>query len=185
MRRKYRSKSSPPHTDAKGEKHMNLFLGNEKGDIIELGSLGWAKALSLAEAHGWQPRATQAPADRDDDNSKALDQILWDGRNYFSNEAQVVTREDAKQIADALEESLQNIPEEITDSLVFEVLKKAWLENGGIELKPMSSRLGLGLLLYVPPDRMSPNVFFSAGAKNEIRELIQLCRAGSFRITRC
>ncbi len=102
--------------------------------------------------------------------------------DYFSNEGQLVTREDAKQIADALEEGLQDIPEEISESCVVETLVSAWLEDRGLKVMPMSSMFGLGLFLYFPPDKLSPNVFFIEERKDQIKNFIRFCHGGSFRI---
>ena len=69
----------------------------------------WRAALDIAEFYGWQPAFTQPPfiieADRDWDEEK---DGQWCG-GYFCNDNQLVTADDAKNISEALEKSIDNV----------------------------------------------------------------------------
>ena len=69
---------------------------------------GWRSALELAEAHGWQPAGTEPPIDPE--TGGELDRS-WDG-DYFSNGNQLVTGEDAADLARALERALPEMSSE-------------------------------------------------------------------------
>lgn len=63
----------------------------------------WLLILEVAEKHGWKPLGTLAPMFLDeDDNLVSCELDDWDG-NYWTNDYQIVTEEDARGIANALE----------------------------------------------------------------------------------
>ena len=66
----------------------------------------WAKALDLAKLNGWQPMGTQPPTSHD----FHLLNADWDG-TYLTNEGQMVTAVDALSLANALQRSLDDIPD--------------------------------------------------------------------------
>ena len=66
----------------------------------------WAKALELAKLNGWQPMGTQPPPFHD----FHLLNADWDG-TYLTNEGQTVTDVDALSLANALQKSLDDIPD--------------------------------------------------------------------------
>ena len=66
----------------------------------------WKKALELAQQYGWRPMGTIAPSYHDFNLLNAE----WHG-TYLSNEGQTVLREDALALADALQKSLDDIPD--------------------------------------------------------------------------
>ena len=66
----------------------------------------WKKTLELARMYGWRPMGTQAPSYHDSNRLNAD----WHG-TYMSNEGQTVLREDAIAMAEALQKSLDDIPD--------------------------------------------------------------------------
>src|ERR1700687_3816583 len=66
----------------------------------------WRDVLALAHAYGWQPAGTVPPELPEDFEPKTD----WDPRNYFTNDYQTVTDGDARAIADALSDALDDIP---------------------------------------------------------------------------
>ena len=79
---------------------MGYDLTSESGDTLRFNGAGWALLLNVAEAYGWQPLGSLPPTDCSGD---------WDG-TYDANEGQIVSREDAKNLADALTQA-QNDPD--------------------------------------------------------------------------
>jgi hypothetical protein len=75
---------------------------------------GWRKILALANQYGWQPMGTQAPGPllsvEGEELEPGWNDDDWKG-DYFSNDRQRVTAEDAVNIAAALERA----PEDIFD----------------------------------------------------------------------
>ena len=83
---------------------------------------GWSPILMLAARYGWEPEGTIIPRlseeeakkhnvsdeDRDRHNEECDD---WEG-DYFGNNGQLVTEEDALNMAKALEDSLDDIPDQ-------------------------------------------------------------------------
>ncbi|MHC4179549.1 MAG: hypothetical protein ACYSWU_18715 [Planctomycetota bacterium] len=65
----------------------------------------WKHVLELAEQHGWKPMGTQA-SDRGPDFPRPED---WDG-GYFTSDYQTVTVHDARNLADALERAIPDLP---------------------------------------------------------------------------
>jgi hypothetical protein len=61
----------------------------------------WVHLLRLATLSGWHPADTLPPEEADD----------WDG-NYCTNDGQRVADEDARNLAEALERALPDVPEE-------------------------------------------------------------------------
>jgi hypothetical protein len=119
----------------------------------------WVNVLKLAMLFGWKPAGTRL---YDEDGLPELD---WCG-SYCSNGYQEVTEDDARRLADALERSLPDIPNEeaMADRLVKVVCD--------------------GVEVYGIPDgvRYSPLEFWSGGGKQKVREFVAYCRAGSFVI---
>lgn len=70
---------------------MGVDLRNNAGNTIKLTYRHWAVMLTRAETFGWQPAGTIAPKDWDGTDE-------WTGR-YDSSDGQLVTDEDAKNLA--------------------------------------------------------------------------------------
>jgi hypothetical protein len=98
---------------------MNL---SGKGGYFRFSNNAWHAALQLAREHGWEPAGTEVPevtahapdgTTVDEEATRMERQTYgdWDG-DYFYNDGQIVTDEDARNIADALERALELVPEE-------------------------------------------------------------------------
>jgi hypothetical protein len=134
---------------------MDLFSEIEgwfRFDVSE-----WKRLLELARGHGWEPMGTESP-DLEPDFSPRKD---WDG-SYFSNDYQTVTAEDARNLADALERAIADLPNRHAKD-AEEKSSKGAPEATGVSA--------------------SPNQWLSDQAERKrIREFIRYCRAGEFVI---
>jgi hypothetical protein len=141
---------------------MGYDLRSE-GGTFRWNVLGWESVLRLAHRNGWKPAGTERPqfkifhpdgtfdAEGTEEHNRAYDG--WDG-SYFYNDCQVVTTEDARNLADALEKALPGLPD----------------EPGPMLSDPTDSD---------PP----PDVVLSGREmKAYIAEFVTYCRAGGFRI---
>lgn len=137
----------------------------------------WAKALELAQLHGWQPLGTRPPSQLDLYELGAE----WDGR-YLTNDGQTVKAEDALALAAALERSLDDIPGDNIpmdwDSLFREEDDlPEWLSPEEREF--IEEELQDGLLDVMGT---SPLAYFAGDEKRYLKEFIRFCRLGSFEI---
>jgi hypothetical protein len=93
-----------------------------KGGYFRFSIHRWRAALGLAHEHGWEPAGTKPPeftvyapdgVTVDEVRTRVERQRYadWDG-DYFYNDGRLVTDEDARNIADALERALDLVPEE-------------------------------------------------------------------------
>jgi hypothetical protein len=93
-----------------------------KGGYFRFSNHAWRAALLLAHEHGWEPAGTEAPevtvyapsgTTVDEEATWVERQASGDWyRAYFYNDGRLVTNEDARNIADALERALDLVPEE-------------------------------------------------------------------------
>jgi len=82
------------------------FLG--AGGSLSINWETWRTLFSRAIEHGWKPQGTLAPS-----GEHALPEDAGDwGGDYFSNQYQTVSEEDAENMADALERSLDSLSTE-------------------------------------------------------------------------
>lgn len=137
----------------------------------------WAKALELARLHGWKPVGTRPPAMF---KVHALN-AEWDG-TYLTNDGQTVRADDAWSLADALERSLDDIPDanphcDWNPKLWSRDDLPEWLSPA--ERAMIEETLQEGLL-----DTMGihPHEFFAGDEKQSLIECIRFCRLGSFEI---
>lgn len=98
---------------------MGMYLINEKFYEFDWSLTGWSMTLKLALQHGWKPHGTRMRKDTcrwDKDGN-----VVWSGMppgwsrwrgGYDSNDAQVVTRQDARALAQALQRGLRCIKAE-------------------------------------------------------------------------
>jgi hypothetical protein len=130
--------------------------------------------LGLAHQYGWEPAGTEPPEWRETfrhpDGTPISEGLAeqfravaedWDG-GYSTNDYQVVTDEDAANIADALERALEHIPDERTVGML------AASKDGAVDID--TSR------------HLSSLDWFSGGGKETVREFVAYCRAGGFAI---
>ncbi len=142
---------------------MSVDLFGKQGHM-PFNNLGWSKMLELAERHGWQPKGTQPPdmegtqivtnGSSDDD---------WDG-NYYTNDWQGVSPEDAANIAAALERALEDIPDHdaMEDKIRF------------IKDEPVVD--------WDTADNTSAVEWFSGARRTRVKQFIAFCRGGGFSI---
>jgi hypothetical protein len=145
-----------------------------KGGYLHLDIVTWRMVLTLAINHGWKPAGTELPdiaffskdGTVDEEKSEAYRQAYedWNATNYYTNDFQWVTDEDAANIADALERALTHVPDERTMAM------KAALTPSGVPFDVLEH--------LTPLDWCS-----GADGKAHIREFIDFCRTGAFCIT--
>lgn len=92
---------------------MGYDLNNNKGKYFRWNMWGWAEVFNLALAYGWQPKGTKLDMDARYDTYEDYENHVesLDG-TYFSNDGQKVLAEDAFAFSQALESSLDDIPDE-------------------------------------------------------------------------
>ena len=137
----------------------------------------WAKALELAQQHGWQPKGTRPPPHLDFYKLN----VEWDGR-YLTNDGQTVKAEDALSLAAALERSLDdlsndNLPMDWGSLFQPEDDLPEWLSPE--ERECIEEELQDGLLDILGT---SPLEYFAGDEKRHLKEFIRFCRLGSFEI---
>ena len=138
----------------------------------------WAKALELARMYGWQPMGTHPPSFH---NFHLLN-ADWHGA-YLTNDSQTVKAEDALALADALQKSLDDIPDFNISEMDWN--PRFWMEDDLPEwLSPEEREIveeGLEVELL---DIMEthPYEYFAGDEKRRLAEFIRFCRLGSFMI---
>jgi hypothetical protein len=139
----------------------------------------WAKALELAKLNGWQPMGTQPPPFYDFELLNAD----WDG-TYLTNEGQAVIAEDALSLADALQKSLDDIPD--FNTIEMDWNPRFWVEDDLPEwLSPDErERIEEGLEdEFLDIRGIHPFEFFAGDEKRRLVEFVRFCRLGSFIIS--
>jgi len=157
---------------------MSLELFNETTLISKKYSRQFLeKALELARFCSWQPMGTR-PASKHDFHLMNAD---WFG-SYLTNDGQTVCAEDAFSLADALEKSLDDIPDDNPD---MDWNPKHWFEDDLPDwLSPAEKAMIEEGLEEHSSDVMGmhPFEFFAGVEKGHLIELIRFCRLGSFMI---
>ena len=137
----------------------------------------WVKALELACSQGWMPLGTAPPYMHRFFETEAD----WSG-TYLTNDGQIVTAEDARALASALERSLDKIPD-VAPGIAWD--PALWQEDDLPEwLSPeeraiIEETLQDGLLDMLIVD---PLDFFAGDEKPCLKQMIRFCRLGSFEI---
>jgi hypothetical protein len=137
---------------------MAYTLQGTQGDFV-LRDSDFPQLLRLAIFYGWKPEGTQNPDHIEIDR--------WDRNEYLNREGQFVNKNDAFGLSNALEISLQDIPD-------FDCKDKNWK----IELKSKSAgennqkRKSLHNLIK----------YFSGKDKHKIREFIDYANRDGFKI---
>jgi hypothetical protein len=167
-----------------------------KGGYFRFSNYAWYAALALAREHGWEPAGTKTPeVTVYAPDGTTVDEVAtrmkrqaygdWDG-DYFYNDGRLVTDEDARNIADALERALDLVPEE--GDFAEPLLTPAqWQAVARDELS--EEEIGEALNRYVKhraerPPQIPPQTpaWYFAGQRDWLREFITFCRAGGFSI---
>ena len=110
----------------------------------------WTRILGLGMFYGWQPMGTRVPSMTE---IHGFDIDYWDG-TYLTNDGQIVVAEDALSLGNALEKSMDDIPD-------FN------LEVNRLDLKTIT-----------------PFEYFAGNGKVQLTDFIKFCRLGSFLILR-
>ena len=160
---------------------MSIDLCRENGEEFRCSTVTWIKALELAQAYGWQPQGTVKPRHWDDPGSEYYSPEPYNGEIYWTNDGQGVTHEDARESADALERSLQDIPDETGASLASSQHKTYRTKDDWIG-HPHKGLFPPGVGIKGENHTLGPIDFFSGMAKRMIRGVIEFCRRGSFAI---
>jgi len=97
---------------------MGYDLNNSNGKYFRWNMWGWAEVFNLACSYGWIPKGTEihpCSKDRFDSFEDFEDYKRNHEGTYFSNDGQMVSSEDARAFSNALESSLDDIPDEKLD----------------------------------------------------------------------
>lgn len=155
---------------------MSLELFNESISISRRFSREFlSKALKLACLYGWCPQGTRAPEML---NLRVIN-AEWDGA-YLTNDGQVVTAEDARSLACALEKSLDDIPDDNLETIwnskycIVTDLPE-WLAPYEKELIDDGLEESLSDML-----ELHPFEFFAGNEKQNLIQFIRFCKLGSF-----
>ena len=156
--------------------------------------VAWPKLLGLAQRYGWKPAGTRSPKyywlaqDPGDweppfDHNPAddYDPADWKG-GYFSNDAQQVTAADALALAEALEKSLDDIPDCL--DLPDKRIEASMVDR---EKLPAMQRSFVGLFsdmpgFIMPNANLNAYEFFGGETKANVIDFIAFCRHGEFYI---
>jgi hypothetical protein len=162
-------------------------LAIQCGDQARFTLIGWIHLLHLARFYGWEPLGTEDPymlgwGTLTDVDFQKLS-TCWDG-NYYQNSGQIVTAADSTMLANALEKAVDTIPDtEVCNKDInmplseYPIYGQKLIENG------VGSESGDNPIITTENPYLPPSIFFS-GAHNMqmIRNFINLCRKGPFRI---
>jgi len=147
---------------------MGYDLSNEKGHGYRWNIWGWGSVFNLALSYDWQPLGTELDLSYLNEGGDGdYEGEEWEG-GYFSNDGQLVSKEDAEGFAKALESSLDDIPDRDVrpkisgkmDESFFEKRKKIWEQQKASLLVEFSGE----------------------ESKKYLRGFISFLREGSFRI---
>lgn len=137
---------------------MGFDLINHSGEEFRWDMTFWSKALQLGEKYGWKPKGTTV--------SKKNKGKPWSG-TYWETSSQIVEAEDANNLADALEKSLEFLPKE-----EIKIPELKFTKGSATEL-PMP---------IITEEIPVENYFSGPGGLESIKEFIAYCRQGSFTI---
>ena len=158
---------------------MNYLLSNRSTSSLQtLSRETWSRILSLARFYGWQPLGTLPPYLHNLRKPIYGANQAWDG-TYLRNEGQIVQADDAFALASALQQSLDDIPDENPErELDAKDDLPEWLSpaekaliRGGLD---KHEDLPLGIL---------PFEYFAGDGKQNLREFIRFCKLGEFVIS--
>jgi hypothetical protein len=131
------------------------------GGYFRWSNAGWADVLELGQTYGWVPTGTGPPR-----GERKAD---WGDGPYFGNQGQQFYARDACALADALERALAALAERRPRKRTRRAQATDYIEAeiAGTEA-PKRGRVAMG---EIGPEEAE-----------YIREFIEFCRAGSFRI---
>ena len=145
---------------------------------------GWPPVLSLATMYGWEPEGTSIPRLSDEmarEHNLSKEEVRrhnemvddWAGE-YYGNDGQIVSAQDAANMANAIEASLDDIPD-------FEIPIPGVGEDGMVSVDNVNYKKHRDALQA--GSRAAYAVNYS-GAKNKkyLRDFIKFLRLGEFSI---
>jgi hypothetical protein len=140
---------------------------NNKGvDRARFTGHGWYMLLDLAKSNGWIPAGTiQLPVRPCYETRGSRDR--WGG-GYCSNEAQIVTAEDAAALANALEQALDDIPD-------VDVMGNKRVPLASLYPEVAANPLAKEIIVLVPDAESNTFEYFSEESKKELIAFTELC----------
>ncbi len=124
---------------------------------FHINNRGWRRVFCLALMYGWEPAGT-----------------IGEGisLNYFLNDGQLVTRDDALELGRAIERAIPDLKEE-DPACAPEVLFGDFWEDEMCKRTVEALQEGRKDPAYI---------FFTTGWTKRLTELVEFCKAGEFRI---
>jgi hypothetical protein len=145
---------------------MGMDLVGANGRPWRFSAMQWGRVLDLAELYGWIPQGT-APPELPDGMRVLRDGEVWSG-GYGSNDYQRVTADDARALAAALEQALDDLP----GAEPVHKLRVLVLPNSRtIRCWDPDAPLPTAVEVFAGPD-----------ARRQLEGFIRFCRAGGFCI---
>ena len=146
----------------------------------------WIAVLRLGCQYGWEAAGTEAP-ELPDENGEMVVCDGWEG-SYGFNDFQTVTADDAKNLADAIERALPDVPDK-APTHKFETLRHSdgtpmmmpliYVRRDKVEVIKAG---GVPMRALKNGESLSHYEHFAGCGKDLLREFITFCRAGAFRI---
>jgi hypothetical protein len=115
--------------------------------------------LQLAQLHGWKPQGTNLITDIQSDYEELIE-------SYYPKDGQVVSKNDAKELAKALTDALEDIPNH--DAVAHKT--------------EMHIRNGKEVRVVKPNVRFNLFEAFSGDNKKLVKDFVWFCNQGAFEI---
>ena len=145
---------------------MGYELINESGQQLCFNFKGYPRIIDLALQYEWEPLGTTMPSWHDEKYGKRDD---WHGI-YCSNDFQVVSAEDANNMADALERAQRDLRSKpITDPA----------NKNMINIRTPNGKTTMDVALLDENDELDPSNDW-AGDADDLTQTIEFLRLGSF-----
>jgi hypothetical protein len=174
------------------------------GGYFRFANYSWSKVLRLGVMFGWEPAGTEANVDfvlcckygipeaegggftgTQEERDLFAEEVRreWDG-GYCSNDYQIITAEDARNLADALERALPDVPDR---EAVAHKLQRRECLPGELEKYREFGIIGPDETSVeswsVDADQINPlEWFYGEDGKERLRGFITFCLAGEFHI---
>ena len=146
---------------------MGFYLVRDGEVKKRYGTRQWPDLLALARAYGWQAAGTTL-----DEVSGLMLTGKWSG-TYTGMDGQLVSSEDASNLADALERALVHFPrQDAEQTLDYQIKTHLW--------RPATLDEARALRTYLGDDE--PSLVREAMGESALTGLITFCREGGFRI---
>ena len=159
---------------------MGYDLFDTAGRHFRWRFVAWHKLMELAFLGGWRPSGTLPP-----EGWRSRTHGPWDG-SYESSDGQLVTAEDSRSLADALDCMLPEIPDSpLPDQMVdyLEIRDFTRIPKKVREFIEVWQRSGRpGPVTGLDPARNVFEFFRQDGLRQVLQDFIPFCRAGAFRI---